>query len=56
MLILDADEICVYKNICPYNKYNDCYGAKLDRKNDFICELVDENGNIETDLIDPLKL
>jgi hypothetical protein len=54
----------VYKDICPYNKYKDCYGAKSDRKNEFLCEFVDESGNIETDmdkvdftkLKDPLKL
>lgn len=56
MLILEADEVCVYKDICPYNKYKDCYGAKSDRSNEFICGFVDESGNIETDLIDPLKL
>lgn len=56
MLILDADEVCEYKDICPYNNYEDCYGAKSDRNKEFICEFVDENGNIETDLIDPLKL
>lgn len=54
MLILEADEICVYKDICPYNN-NKCYGAKSDRSNEFICEFVDENGNIEPDRMDPLK-
>ena len=50
MLILKENEVCPYKDICKYNVENIngmfCNGAQENRKCKFVCEYVDNNGNI----------
>jgi hypothetical protein len=38
-IILRRDEICLFKDICPFNtSYHRCYGT-VERNNDFVCDL-----------------
>lgn len=39
LIILRQDEICLFKDMCPFNTRPDrCHGA-VERKNDFVCNL-----------------
>lgn len=44
-LILEAGEICPHSSNCPYNKENECWGARTDRTLKFNCSFV-KNGKI----------
>jgi len=39
-LILESNKSCPYGNSCPYNTTNECWGAKADRFEQFICEFI----------------
>ena len=41
-LVLEANEVCPYAQSCVYNNnQGGCYGAKPNRKNKFVCNIVD---------------
>lgn len=44
MLILEAGEICPYRNECQHSAT--CSGSRKDRKYKFTCNFVDTYGNI----------
>lgn len=44
-LILQVGEKCPHSSACPYNKDNECWGSKIDRKVKFNCSHV-RNGYI----------
>jgi len=43
-LFLQSNEVCPYKDKCPYNYQNSCMGGNPERNNTFTCELVSNNG------------
>lgn len=45
-LILEAGQKCPYSDNCYYNIMNECFGANIDRKTQFVCEYV-INGKIQ---------
>lgn len=45
MMILKEYQQCQLRNNCPYNKFNECFGARVNRPTEFICEFV-VNGKI----------
>lgn len=44
-MILESGVMCQYGHSCPYNRLNECWGARPDRDNQFKCSYV-ENGVI----------
>lgn len=46
MMVLKANQVCSFYQNCPYNNSSTsaCQGANPDRKNQFICNYVDEKG------------
>jgi hypothetical protein len=46
---LSYNEICKYRNQCPYNNttLNFCMGAQIDRNKVFDCHLVSDDGIIK---------
>lgn len=47
-LILESNAVCPHANGCPHNTHNECWGAKSNRVEQFICEFF-VNGNILED-------
>lgn len=47
MLVLMENEICRLAPKCPHRE--GCWGAKPNRDNKFMCEFVDNFGNIRED-------
>lgn len=44
-LILESGKACPHANNCPYNKFDECLGARSDRNTRFSCSFV-KNGKI----------
>ncbi len=44
-LTLKESQPCPYSNECPYNRTDQCYGARNDRNKEFVCDLVTEEGS-----------
>ncbi len=47
-LILESKKVCPYANSCVHNTSNECWGAKTNRDEQFICEFF-VNGKILKD-------
>ena len=56
MLRLEPNQVCPYKNKCPYNVYNECLGAiENSRTILFECDYITngvfvENGQVRTNI------
>ena len=46
-LILESGERCPYGARCPYNKLNECLGARVDRDTRFNCSFVKDGKIVE---------
>jgi len=48
MLKLKANQVCPYSNKCPYadGPNGVCYGTRSDRDITFMCNFIDDHGNI----------
>lgn len=44
-MILKENQVCHLAQNCPYNRNNECYGAKPNRPTEFTCDFV-VNGKI----------
>lgn len=44
-MMLQENQICQYKQNCPYNKDFACYGGTEHREHTFTCDYVDGGGN-----------
>ena len=44
-LVLRENQACPFESNCPYNRFSSCYGANNDRKTEFVCDLVTEQGS-----------
>lgn len=47
MLILEAGKVCQYGHRCPYNRMNECWGAKSSRNVTFTCSYVKDGQILE---------
>jgi len=53
-LILEVGTLCPHRNKCSHNTHNECWGAKLDRDQQFVCEFYKDGRIQESGFRNPL--